>query len=41
VDLLAELGHELCVGDAAQIPASCVRQQKTDRRDAEHIRILL
>jgi len=28
-------------GDAAQIRASCVRQQKTDRRDAEHIRILL
>jgi transposase len=41
VDLLAELGHELWVGDAAQIRASCVRQQKTDRRDAEHIRILL
>src|SRR5579863_6037776 len=41
VDLLAELGHELWVGDAAQIRTSCVRQQKTDRRDAEHIRILL
>src|SRR5271163_2273846 len=41
VDLLAELGHELWVGDAAQIRASCVRRQKTDRRDAEHIRILL
>ncbi len=41
VDLLAELGHELWVGDAAQIRASCVRQQKTDRRDGEHIRILL
>jgi transposase len=41
VDLLAEVGHELWVGDAAQIRASCVRQQKTDRRDAEHIRILL
>jgi len=41
VDLLAELGHELWVGDAAQIRASCVRQQKTDRRDAEHLRILL
>jgi transposase len=41
VDLLAELGHELWVGDAAQIRASCVRKQKTDRRDAEHIRILL
>src|SRR5216684_8014733 len=41
VDLLGELGHELWVGDAAQIRASCVRQQKTDRRDAEHLRILL
>ena len=26
VDLLAELGHELWVGDAAQIRASCVRK---------------
>src|SRR5260370_10375295 len=34
VDLLAELGHELWVGDGAQIRASCVRQQKTDRRGA-------
>ena len=41
VDLLAELGHELWVGDAAQIRASCVRQQKTDRRDAEHLMHLL
>jgi len=41
VDLLAELGHELWVGDAAQIRASCVRQQKTDRRDAAHILTLL
>jgi transposase len=41
VDLLAELGHELWVGDAAQIRASYVRQQKTDKRDAEHIRKLL
>jgi transposase len=41
VDLLAELGHELWVGDAAQIRASYVRQQKTDRRDAEHILKLL
>jgi len=41
VDLLAEIGHELWVGDAAQIRASYVRQQKTDRRDAEHIRKLL
>jgi transposase len=41
VDLLAELGHELWVGDAAQIRASYVRQQKTDRRDAAHILKLL
>src|SRR5438552_7745074 len=34
VDLLSELGHELWVGDAAQIRASYVRQQKTDKRDA-------
>lgn len=41
VDLLAEMGHELWVGDAAQIRASYVRQQKTDRRDAAHIMKLL
>ena len=41
VDLLAELGHELWVGDAAQIRASYVRQQKTDKRDAAHILKLL
>ncbi len=41
VDLLAEIGHELWVGDAAQIRASYVRQQKTDQRDAAHIMKLL
>src|SRR5437868_4592981 len=41
VDLLAELGHELWVGDAGQIRASYVRQQKTDKRDAAHILKLL
>lgn len=41
VDLLAEMGHELWMGDAAQIRASSVRQQKTDRRDAAHILKLL
>jgi transposase len=41
VDLLAEIGHELWVGDAAQIRASSVRQQKTDKRDAAHILKLL
>src|SRR5271165_6472500 len=39
--LLAELGHELWMGDAAAIRASVVRKQKTDRRDAEHILHLL
>jgi transposase len=39
--LLAEIGHELWVGDAAQIRASYVRQQKTDKRDAAHIMKLL
>src|ERR1700687_2049267 len=32
--LLAELGHELWIGDAAKIRASEVRKQKTDKRDA-------
>jgi transposase len=32
--LLAELRHELWVGDAARIRAADVRKQKTDRRDA-------
>jgi transposase len=39
--LLAELGFELWLGDAAKIRASVVRQQKTDRRDAEHLQVLL
>jgi transposase len=39
--LLAELGHELWIGDAAQIRRLVVRQQKTDRRDARHILDLL
>jgi len=33
--LLVELGHEVWIGDAAKIRASCERKQKTDRRDAE------
>jgi transposase len=41
VQLLQKLGHEVCVGDAAQIRASYVRKQKTDRRDAKHILQLL
>jgi transposase len=32
--LLAELGHELWIGDAARIRAAAVRKQKTDARDA-------
>ncbi|MGB9106414.1 MAG: IS110 family transposase [Terriglobales bacterium] len=39
--MLAELGHELWVGDAAKIRASVVRKQKTDKRDAVHILDLL
>jgi transposase len=41
VDLLQRLGHEVWIGDAAQIRASYVRKQKTDRRDAAHILKLL
>ena len=41
VDLLQRLGHEVWVGDAAQIRASYVRKQKTDKRDAGHILRLL
>jgi hypothetical protein len=37
LDLLEALGHEVWVGDPAQIRASYVRKQKTDRRDAKHI----
>lgn len=35
--LLADLGHELWIGDAARIRAAAVRQQKTDARDAAHL----
>ena len=41
VELLQQLGHEVWVGDAAQIRASYVRKQKTDKRDAAHILKLL
>jgi transposase len=41
VDLLAEMGHEVWIGDAARISAKQVRQQRTDRRDALHILELL
>ena len=39
--MLAEQGHELWIGDAAEIRASVVRKQKTDARDARHILDLL
>jgi transposase len=34
VEMLARLGHEVWIGDAAKIRASEVRRQKNDRRDA-------
>lgn len=37
VELVQELRHEIWIGDAAQIRASYVRKQKTDKRDAAHI----
>ena len=39
--LVERLGHEVWIGDAAQIRASYIRKQKTDRRDAWHILKLL
>ncbi|HEV2175835.1 MAG TPA: IS110 family transposase, partial [Terriglobia bacterium] len=39
--MLAELGHELWIGDPAEIRARAVRRQKTDSRDAEHLLGLL
>jgi transposase len=39
--LLAELGHELWIGDSAKIRATEVRKQKTDERDARLILDLL
>jgi len=41
IELAERLGHLVWVGDAAQIRASYVRRQKTDRRDAGHILKLL
>lgn len=41
IELVEDLGHEIWVGDAAQIRASYVRKQKTDKRDASHILKLL
>ena len=39
--MIAEQGHELWVGDPAEIRARAVRRQKTDTRDAEHLLQLL
>ena len=39
--LLAELGFELWVGNAAEIRAARVRRQRNDQRDAKHILKLL
>jgi len=39
--LLSELGFELVLGDAAAIRAAQPRKQKTDKRDARHILLLL
>jgi len=41
VEMLQQLGHEVWIGDAAQIRASYVRKQKTDKRDARHLLRLL
>ena len=40
-EMLAEMGHELVVGEAGKIRAMETRQQKHDRRDAELILNLL
>jgi len=41
VQLLQAMGHEVWIGDAAEIRASYVRKQKTDKRDAAHLLKLL
>jgi transposase len=38
---MAELGHEVLLGDPSAIRAACPRKQKTDKRDARHILTLL
>jgi transposase len=37
IELVEDMGHAIWIGDAAQIRASYVRKQKTDKRDAAHI----
>jgi transposase len=39
--MLVQQGHELWVGDAAEIRARMIRKQKTDKRDAAHLLRLL
>lgn len=41
LDLLQRLGHEVWLGNTAEIRACYVRKQKTDKRDAGHILKLL
>lgn len=41
VDMVTGFGHQVWIGDAAQVRASCVRHQKTDKRDAQHLLTLL
>ena len=41
IELVEDMGHEMWIGDAAQIRASYVRKQKTNKRDAAHILKLL
>src|SRR5882757_10795682 len=41
IEQVEDLGHAIWIGDAAQIRASYVRKQKTDKRDAGHILKLL
>jgi len=40
IELVEDLGHAIWIGDAAQIRASYVRKQKTDKRDAAHMLML-
>jgi transposase len=37
IEMVEDMGHTIWIGDAAQIRASYVRKQKTDKRDAAHI----
>ncbi len=37
IEMVEDLGHTIWIGDGAQIRASYVRKQKTDKRDAAHI----